>query len=315
MSNRFNRAALSLGIGAAVMLGWSVPSVLQSPAAAATDSKSSTDSSKPPANAKPAKPDASPDKAKYDPAAGLTSEEKARLGADPAEIARMHRMSANLLKPQLQLSPEAADKKRAEWADRFHKESNPLLREEIITEMVQLDDERTIDTMISLFDRESHPGVREQVILILGYMRATNTNMTKVCAKLMSAYDHGADNALRARILEVVSNLPKPEAVAFMKTAFTSPTASAEDRFHAAEGLFKLAPRIDIGADLARTVTDRLKRDAESAPTAKERALAAIALSAPGQNNKLFLRRLLATEKDPELRKFLELAAEEYPTH
>jgi hypothetical protein len=298
MSPRFKTTALGLSILAVMLIG-------------AKPEAQPSDAAK---NAKPFRPTDTRPASKTPPShpsKSLTSEQ--RKTEDPAETARMHRMSDNLLKPQLQLTPEAALKQRALWAARFGKETNPLLRQEIITEMVQLDDGKTIDTMIGLFNAESHPDVRNQIILIWGFMQATTKDMSKVCAELMKAYDRGAAPE-RARILDIVSNLPTKESVSFMKTAFTSPKASAEDRFNAAGGLFKLAPRIEIGKDLHRNVTERLKRDAEIAATVRERGLAIWALAAPGQDNKAFFRKLLPAEKDPSLRKYLELASKEQPT-
>ena len=235
-------------------------------------------------------------------------------GEDLAETARMHRMSANLLKPQLQLTPDAAASLRAQWAERFRKQTNPLLRQEVITEMTQLDDALTLDTMLGLFESESHPAVRDQIILIVGYMRSTDADMPKVCEKLMSAYDRHAGPAERARMLDIISNIPAAESVAFMRTAFTSPRSSAEDRFNAAAGLFKLSPRMAVDAGLMQRVSDSLKHVAQSSPSVQERCRAVGVLAAAGQDNKAVLRTLLASERDPELRKFLELAAEEQPT-
>ena len=292
------KTALLFGVMATTLLGATQPAT--EPAAM-------------PNSAKPSRPGTVPQASENlstGPAKFLTSDQ--RRADDPAENARMNRMSENLLKPQLQLSPENAARLRTEWADKFRKQPNPLARQEIITEMVQLDDGKTIDTMVGLFSAEPHPAVRDQIILIWGYMRATAKDMPKVCAELMKAYDRGAPPE-RARILDIVSNLPMKESIQFMKTAFNSPKASAEDRFNAAEGLFKLAPRVEVEKDLHRQVTERLKRDAETAATVRERGLAVWALAAPGQDNRAFLRKRLTLEKDPSLRKYLELASVERP--
>jgi hypothetical protein len=232
----------------------------------------------------------------------------------PEEQARMHRMADNLLKPQMELDADAAAKVRGMWVDRFNKEKDPLLREEIITEMVQLDDALTLQTMLDLFQKEQHPGVREQIILIVGYLSSTTRDMAAVSSTMMGAYQQARSPEERSRILEVISNLPTKESVTFMQTAFASAGASAEDRFNAAEGLFKLAPRMAVDSELIRQVTERLKLDAQSGATQEERLMAARALAAPGQDNKAFLGQLLATESDPKMREFLLLASEQYPT-
>lgn len=233
----------------------------------------------------------------------------------PAEQERMHRMADNLLKPQLDLDAGSAAKVRGDWMTRFNKEKDPLLREEIITEMVQLDDALTVKTMVDLWHKEQHPGVREQIVLILGYMRSTIPEMATVSPAMMRAFHETTYPQERTRILEVMSNLPTRESVQFMQSTFTWAGASAEDRFNAAEGLFKLAHRVAVAPELIQQITERLRQDAQSAPTHEERLMAARALAAPSQNNKVFLSQLLVTETDPEIRKFLALASQEYPTH
>ncbi|MDB6122533.1 MAG: hypothetical protein JWQ71_1526 [Pedosphaera sp.] len=230
------------------------------------------------------------------------------------ERERMRRMAENLLKPQLTLDSEGAAKARADWAARFNREPDPLLRQEIVTEMVQLDDPQTIKIMTDLLSAEKDSSVRQQLILILGYMRATVPVIDTVSPVMMADYQRATDMEERQRILEVMSNLPTGESVKFMEMAFTAIGASAEDRFNAAEGLFKLAPRAAVDSGLIAHVTDWLKQDAKSAANEEERLMAAQALAAPGQDNKAFLHELLATETVPKVRKFLQLASQQYPT-
>jgi hypothetical protein len=241
-------------------------------------------------------------------------EETPALDASPEEQARMQRMADNLLKPQLQLDATAAAKVRSDWVDRFHREQDPLLREEIVTEMVQLDDPLTLKAMMGLLPGEAHPGVREQLLLMLGYLRSAVPEIATLSPMMASAYRESVDPAERARILDVMSNLPTSESMQLLHTAFSDASASFEDRFHAAEGFFKLASGYQVDQELMRQITARLKEDARSAPKPKERLLAAKALAAPGQNNKAFFGELLRTEKDVEVQKFLTLAADEFPT-
>jgi hypothetical protein len=131
---------------------------------------------------------------------------------------------------------------------------------------------------------------------------------------LASAFDRDADPAERARMLDVISNIPAADSVAFMRTAFTPPGASADDRYAAAEGLCKLAPRVAVDAELMQRVTQRLRSDAQSSPSVHERSLAVHALASPGQDNKAFFRKLVESEQDAALRKFLNAAAEQFPT-
>lgn len=305
MYTRIQNTTLAIAVVIVVLLGWIRSSSLRSTALASDARPAAADSDSAAlcgCNGTPT--------AEADPVHPIVP----TPGEDLAETARMHRMSANLLKPQLALSPEAARGQRSQWAERFRKEGDPLLRQEIVTEMVQLDDADTLDTMLGLFDAESHAGVRDQIILIVGYLRATAQDMPKVCAKLMSAYDRGNDAHERARILDIVSNIPAAESVECMRKAFTSPWASTEDRANAAAGLFKLAPRVEVDAALVAAMTDRLKHDAQASPTPRERSLAVTSLAAPGQDNKAFFRKVLESESDPALRRFLVLAAQERPT-
>jgi hypothetical protein len=307
MSTRTKNLAFVLGVAAILFVGWA-RSAKRSAAALAADTKPAAAATKSASNPEPDCGCGGP--------GNTIADERDDLGADKSpENARMHRMSANLLKPQLKLAPEAALRQRAAWADRFHKQPDPLLREEIITEMVQLDDAQTLGTMLGLFNGESHPGVRDQIILIAGYMSASKGEIAKVCQTFASAYDRDAEPAERVRMLDILSNIPAAECVSFVSDAYTSPRATADDRFAAAEGLFKLAPRVKVDEALLSAVTQRLQHDAMSSQSAHDRSLAVHALAAPGQQNKAFLRTLLESEKDRELHKYLERASVEFPTN
>lgn len=307
MSTRAKNAAFLMAAAAILFVGWTRSSMFHSTAMAADTSKSVA----------PAQPSSDCGCAGHkfednDPIVrGVVSD----VTENSPETARQHRMSANLLKHQLKLDPESAAKQRAAWVTRFHDERDPLLREEIVTEMVQLDDAQTLDAMLTLLQSETHAGVRDQIVLIVGFMGATNKEMPKVCRTFASAFDRGDCSAAeRERVLGVLSNVPGADAVEFMRRAFTSPRATANDRFAAAEGLFKLAPRVEVSADLLKLVTERLRSDARSSQSREERSLAAHALAAPGQDNKSFLRELLKTEQDAKLRRFLATASQEFPT-
>lgn len=310
MSTRAKNAAFLFAAALILIVAWAKTSMFKSTAMAADTSKAVASSTE------VAKSDCGCSGQKFednDPIAhGVVSD----VTDNSPESARQHRMSANLLKHQLKLSPEAAAKQRAEWMTRFHNEHDPLLREEIVTEMVQLDDAQTLDAMMSLFEGETHPGVRDQIVLIVGYLSATNKDMPKICRMFASAFDRGDSSlAERTRVLDVLSNIPSKDAVEFMRMAFTSPRATANNRFAAAEGLFKLAPRVEVSGDLLKLVTNRLQQDARSSQSLEERSMAVHALAAPGQNNKAFFRQLLKTEQDAKLHRFLEAAAQEFPTH
>jgi hypothetical protein len=308
MSTQVKNAAFLFAAALILIVAWARTSMFRSTAMAADTSKAVTSAQ--------AKSDCGCSGQKFEDNDPIVRGVQSDVTDNSAETARQHRMSANLLKHQLKLTPEAAATQRTEWVTRFHSEHDPLLREEIITEMVQLDDAATLDAMMSLFEGEPHAGVRDQIVLIVGYLSATNQQMPRVCRMFGSAFDRGDSNlAERQRVLDILSNIPSKDAVAFMKMAFTSPRATAEDRFAAAEGLFKLAPRVKIAGDLLNVVTERLRHDARSLQSLEERSMAVHALAAPGRDNKAFFRELLKTEQDPKLARFLKAAAEEFPTH
>jgi hypothetical protein len=227
----------------------------------------------------------------------------------------MDRMAENLLK-HAEVDSTGAARMREDWRRRFRAEPDRMARMEIITEMAQLDEPDTIREMLEFLASEQDSSVRQQIVLIAGYMRSTLGQMDAVNEALANEYRHCANDEERLRILEVQSTLPTAHSVEFLRAAFTASNASPQERSQAAQGLFQLA-RGDTKVEPAtlQQVTERLRTDARSAATPQERLLAARALAAPGQDNHAFLAELLDKEQDPELRKFLTLAAEQYPTH
>src|SRR5215217_6887382 len=124
MSTRTQNTALAVAVAIVLLLGWARSSSFTS-SALATDTRpapadTTTSTALCGCNGTPT-PEA-------DPVHPIVP----TPGEDLTETARMHRMSANLLKPRLELSAEAAATQRSQWAERFRKETNPLLREEIV---------------------------------------------------------------------------------------------------------------------------------------------------------------------------------------
>jgi hypothetical protein len=187
---------------------------------------------------------------------------------------------------------------------------------EIVTEMAQLDEPDTVREMLEFLASEPDSGVRQQIVLIAGYMRSTLAEMPALNEALANEYRHCGNEEERARILEVQSTLPTAHSVVFLRAAFTANDATPQERALAAQGLFQLA-RGDTRVDstMLQQFSERLRADARRAARPEERLLAARALAAPGQDNKSFFSELLTSETDPEVRKFLTLAAEPYPTH
>lgn len=248
------------------------------------------------------------------PAVPSSTTPAAEARADLVELARMRRMAENLAKPELSLAPAVAARLRQDWLERFCGETNCMARMEIVTEMPQLDDAQTVRALLTMLHQESDSGVRQQIVLILGFMRATAFQMKEVGEALQLAYTHASPMEERRRILEVVSNLPTTESVRWISAAFAANERSPEERLAAAAGLFKLAPRVAIEREQIRQATAWLQTQARSAPDGRIRLEAARVLAAPGQDNREFLATLLAFEPDTTMRQFLALATQPFPT-
>jgi len=234
--------------------------------------------------------------------------------AAEAERNRTKRMGDNLLKPELSLTTEAAATMRAEWKSRWATEQDAMARMEIITEMPQLDDALTIRFLLDLLEHEEDSKVRQQIVLMLGFMRTTHFQMGEVTRVLAQQYRKSQDEEERARTVEVMSNLPHPEAARFIGVAFSGGTNEAE-KLRVAAGLFKLAPRIAVEEGVIVEVTEWLRRQSAGASKPEIRLESARVLAAAGQDNKTFLAGLSAKESDAKVKKFLTLASQEFPTH
>ena len=104
--------------------------------------------------------------------------EGAGLSEHP-EQERMTRMVRNLVKPELKVQEEKARRVRAEWREHFEKEPDPQARMEIVTEVAQLDDAETIHMLLQWLRQEKDSGVRQQIVLMLGYMRSTEKQLAE----------------------------------------------------------------------------------------------------------------------------------------
>jgi hypothetical protein len=226
----------------------------------------------------------------------------------------MQRMAQNLLTSELSLPPAKAAGKRAEWRERFSRAGDPMVRMEVVTEMSRLDDALTIHTMLDMLRQEQDSGVRQQLILILGFMRATGTELKAVREALLAAHQRAPGFDERARMIEVLSNIASPESAAFATAVFAASEGSPEERICAAQALFKLATRVAVEPEALRHVTQWLREKAKSGPTEQLRLGAARALAAPGQDNRDFLAELLNTEPSAGVRSFLALASQWFPS-
>ena len=113
--------------------------------------------------------------------------------AAAAQSSGTNRMSGNLLQSELSLAPAEAARLRSEWLKRFAAESRATARMEILTEMPQLDDALTVRAMLDLLQSEGDSGVRQQIVLLLGFMRMTRLELKKVSQSLLVAYEKSGE--------------------------------------------------------------------------------------------------------------------------
>ena len=114
-------------------------------------------------------------------------------------------------------------------------------------------------------------------------------------------------------MVEVMSNLPDPDAAKFIAMVFSTAKEEAE-KLRAAAGFFKLVPRSGVEDGLVIEVSQWLRDESAGASKPEIRLEAARVLAAAGQNNRNFLAGLLEKESDANVKKFLALAAQEFPT-
>src|SRR5205814_8541641 len=115
---------------------------------------------------------------------------------------------------------------------------------EILTDMPQLDDRTTVTALLEMLETEKESCVRQQIVLILGFMRSSRFQMEEVKDILLSSYQRHPELAEKAIILEVMSNLGTEESVQFMHRVFAETEKSDQERLLIATELFKMIPRI-----------------------------------------------------------------------
>jgi hypothetical protein len=226
----------------------------------------------------------------------------------------MDRMADNVLK-HADVDSTAADQMRSDWRTRFLAEPDRMARMEIATKMAQLDQPATVRLLLELLAKEQDSGVRQQLALITGYLQSASGEMPALNEAFAANYRDCGSEEERLRLLSIEATLPGAHAVEFMRAAFTAPDATAQERAAAAAGLFQLQrAEVPVDAQVLQQVRAGLQQSARGAVSSDERLLAMRALAAPGQDHKAFFAELLKKETDADLRRFLELASQEYPT-
>ena len=146
---------------------------------------------------------------------------------------RMERMAWNLLSE----TPGDATR-RAAIAQRFEADRDPQARMELLTELSRMDDSAAIAAMLKLLEDEPDARVREQAIVLIGYMRATADEMKRVCDALLKDFQRSEDERERLRTIEVAGNLGTADArqmFAALRSGTTAAEATSIDEITARE--------------------------------------------------------------------------------
>jgi hypothetical protein len=239
-----------------------------------------------------------------------------RRTADPPAVAlpasslksddgdRMNRMAVNLLY-EIVTDEETAKRGRRYWAKEYLAEEDALARMEILTEMSRLDQPATVAMMLQAIGREKDSRVREQAIVLIGYMRSTASQIEPVCRVMQKVFGDSDSQRERLRILEVMSNVPCRETIQLVRDIVPTLGTKEEDvelQIAAADAVLKLSLLTSVDEALARDAIEPLKRHAASAHSRGLRARMIRLLAAPPRNQLSFLLGLLKTEESSDVR-------------
>jgi hypothetical protein len=120
---------------------------------------------------------------------------------------RMERMALNLAST-IHLTPEKAQATRAKWLVEYNAEKDLAARMELITELARLDDLETVHTLAAALAKESEPGVREQIIVVLAFMGPVEAESKIISAALVENYRRSKDQRERSRTEEIAAHFP-----------------------------------------------------------------------------------------------------------
>ena len=218
----------------------------------------------------------------------------------------MVRMASNLLFER-KVDDATAENLRAEWTKRLADEKAPFARMEILTEMSRVDSAQTIGDMLGALDKEQAPRVREQIILLLPYMRSTAANMKVVGEALLQDFRRSKVERERLRIIEAAAIIPTHESVLLVReiARTLSPTdPDVELHFAVADTVHRLMPRMKADDDFVKQVVRELE-DVARRGTFQMRLRAIRILSAPEWNERSFLSTLSGSETSPDIRSFI----------
>jgi hypothetical protein len=217
---------------------------------------------------------------------------------------RMNRMALNLLN-ELQADEAATRRGLAYWSKKYSAEGDPLAQMELLTEMARIDRPDTVAAMLKLAGSEPDARVREQAIVLVGYMRSTDKQIEPVCQALAKLFQATDNERERLRILDVVSTLPYPPSIEFVRGVLPTlgpPEKDVELRFAAADAVLKLSLQTSVDDALVKDVIEPLKQLARSARSRGLRGRAIRALGAPARKQLPFLLTLSETETSEPVR-------------
>ncbi len=157
----------------------------------------------------------------------------------PASTNRLERMAWNLVHP-MQPNAETIHV----LFKRYQSEAEPMARMELLTELSRMDAAQTVSVMLQLLGGEKEPRVREQALVLLGFMACTTREMSRVSAALAKSYPE-ADEQEKHRMLDVVSNIPTPESAQWVLARWRA-GGSQSERLAAGDAILKLAPRVKM---------------------------------------------------------------------
>ena len=229
-----------------------------------------------------------------------------------SEVDAMVRMANNLLN-EVKADVPARKELLDGWAKRYVDETDPLIRMEILTEMSRLDQPHTVAQLLKMLASELDSRVREQIILLLGYMRSTDAGMPHVCRGLQGDFRKSNNERERLRILDVASRMPCPETVGLVRALVPTLGTSVETielQIAAADAVLRLAGQTPVDELLVDDVILPLQQHAVAAESRGLRARVIRLLAAPGRDQLSFLLGLLETEKSaPVLETINEVTA------
>jgi hypothetical protein len=215
----------------------------------------------------------------------------------------MARMARNLV-TESSFDSASAHKLRDVWRKRLSEEKSLLARMEVLTEMSRADDSQTIADFLELLAKERDAKVREQVILLLPFMRSTATDMKRVCYALLNEFRRGGDERERLRIIDAAAIVPARESVILLREiakVLRPGEPDANLRFGVADAVFQLMPRMKVDEQLVDQIRTELKAYARRGSFAT-RARAVRTLAAPAWNERAYLAGLVESETSPVIR-------------